>query len=292
MTTTWRQDLHQLIKSVSENKGILLTYPLMVEFLQGDHIASIFINQVFYWTDRTTDPDGWFYKTFDEWNKELQLSYYQVNRVIYGDKRVANPKRTLSELGLETKVKMAKNGRNATFYRLNVPLFTAMFVEWLQEKFGKLPSTVLSQLPVTEESPTGHANPIASNPIQGESELDWQTPTPPTPLIPNDRVHRPCPIGNSTAEVRKPMTELWKATSLQLKNHFDRRTFETYIKPLTLVDYLPDEQRIVVTTPHLHHLTPLKHTLNRAIQGHLKWVCGQAVQVSYLTDDEWHQRLC
>ena len=99
MTTTWRQDLHQLIKSVSENKGILLTYPLMVEFLQGDHIASIFINQVLYWTDRTTDPDGWYYKTFDEWKKELQLSYYQVNRVIHGDKRVAKSQAYLVRAG-------------------------------------------------------------------------------------------------------------------------------------------------------------------------------------------------
>ena len=34
-------------------------------------------------TDRTTDPDGWFYKTYD--------------RVIYGDERVQHPRRNLSD---------------------------------------------------------------------------------------------------------------------------------------------------------------------------------------------------
>ena len=45
-----------------------------------------------YWTDRTTDPDGWFYKIYHDWEEELRFSYYQVQRMMYGDERVQTPK--------------------------------------------------------------------------------------------------------------------------------------------------------------------------------------------------------
>jgi len=77
--TTFRQriqkDINDLIKSVSETKGMILTYPLLVEFFDGDHNAAIFTNQILYWTERTSDPDGWFYKTYYDWDEEIKFSY-------------------------------------------------------------------------------------------------------------------------------------------------------------------------------------------------------------------------
>ena len=82
---------------------MILTYPLLVEFFDGDHNAAIFMNQVLYWTDRTTDSDGWFYKTYDDWDEEIKFSYYQVQRVIFGDERVQNPKQTCPMWGWRQK---------------------------------------------------------------------------------------------------------------------------------------------------------------------------------------------
>ena len=131
-----QKDINDLIRSVSETKEMILPCPLLAEFFDGDHNAAIFMNQVLFWTDRTTDPDGWFYKTYDDWDEEIKFSYYQVQRVIFGDERVQNPKRNLADVGLETKVKMAPNGRNATFYRLDVPQFVGMLVDWIEENSG------------------------------------------------------------------------------------------------------------------------------------------------------------
>ena len=88
------------------------------------------------------------------------------------------------------------------------------------------------------------------------------------------------------------MNEIWSRVSSQLKHQYQGFVFETYVKPLTLVDYLPDEQRIVLATPHTDQLAELNRSVKRAILGQLKWLCSETVQVSYLTNDEWHQRSC
>ncbi len=38
--------------------------------------AALFLSQLTYWTNRTTD-DGWVYKTRDEWEEETGLSRYE-----------------------------------------------------------------------------------------------------------------------------------------------------------------------------------------------------------------------
>ncbi len=38
--------------------------------------AALFLSQLTYWTNRTTD-DGWVYKTQDEWEEETGLSRYE-----------------------------------------------------------------------------------------------------------------------------------------------------------------------------------------------------------------------
>ena len=50
---------------------MILTYPLLVEFFSGDYKSAIFMNQALYWRDRATYLDGWFYKTYDDWDHHL-----------------------------------------------------------------------------------------------------------------------------------------------------------------------------------------------------------------------------
>jgi hypothetical protein len=135
-TQSIRDQINTLIRDVTNENNLLLTTPLLVDFFDGDHNAAILLNQILYWTDRTSDPDGWFYKTHHDWFHELRFSAYQVRRVIFGDHRVQSPKRNLWQVGLETVVRMAPNGRNATFYRLDVPQFIGLFVDWLEHRFG------------------------------------------------------------------------------------------------------------------------------------------------------------
>src|SRR5262245_21579 len=40
----------------------------------GGTVAGLLLSQIVYWSQRTTDPDGWFYKSQEEWCDELSLS--------------------------------------------------------------------------------------------------------------------------------------------------------------------------------------------------------------------------
>lgn len=42
--------------------------------ITGSVTAALMLSQAIYWTRRTADPDGWFYKTQDEWKSETGLS--------------------------------------------------------------------------------------------------------------------------------------------------------------------------------------------------------------------------
>ena len=58
--------------------------PVPVPFVRmlGDYASAALLAQCMYWGDRTDDLDGWFYKTYDEWRDELELSPDQVRRCI------------------------------------------------------------------------------------------------------------------------------------------------------------------------------------------------------------------
>jgi hypothetical protein len=147
---TLRELVMGLIERSTGKRQIILAYTLLIDFFERDHNAAILLNQILYWTTRTNDPEGWFYKTYDQWYEELRFSPYQVWRVVRGDSRVQKYKRTLWSIGLETDVRMAPNGRNAVYYRLNIPAFMTAFTEWLQQEYG----LTLDGTPQTPHPPT------------------------------------------------------------------------------------------------------------------------------------------
>jgi hypothetical protein len=50
-------------------------HPIFVD-LTGSVPAALILSQAFYWQRRTEDPDGWFYKTREEWQEETRLKRY------------------------------------------------------------------------------------------------------------------------------------------------------------------------------------------------------------------------
>lgn len=42
--------------------------------LAGSAAGGLFLSQLFYWSDKGTDPEGWIYKTIAEWTEETALS--------------------------------------------------------------------------------------------------------------------------------------------------------------------------------------------------------------------------
>ncbi|GAA5514050.1 hypothetical protein Dcar01_02799 [Deinococcus carri] len=69
---------------VAQFLGRQNTIPIPVPFVQltGDYTSAAFLAQCLYWGDRTTDADGWFHKSHEEWAEELLLSPDQVRRCV------------------------------------------------------------------------------------------------------------------------------------------------------------------------------------------------------------------
>jgi hypothetical protein len=58
--------------------------------ITGSVNAALFLSQAYYWANRTSDPDGWFYKTQEEWTTETYLSRREQEQA----------RKTLRQLGI------------------------------------------------------------------------------------------------------------------------------------------------------------------------------------------------
>jgi hypothetical protein len=92
----------------------IITIPKWLVQWTGDYPSAVLLNQILFHTSRKTD--GWFYKSYPEWEEELILKENQVRRCL----------KTIRELdlGLETKVKKA-NGAPTTHYKVDPLAFYA-----------------------------------------------------------------------------------------------------------------------------------------------------------------------
>jgi hypothetical protein len=123
-------------KKVRGKDNIIFRIKLFAELLDGDQKAGWMLNQVIYWSDRTNDPDGWFWKTYADWYDEIGLTEREIRRIVRGDKRRKTPKKTLQDLGIEVSVRRAQTGSPTMHYRINQPLFFAILVDHLERNHG------------------------------------------------------------------------------------------------------------------------------------------------------------
>ncbi len=115
-----QQQVYALITQVAGQANILTIPRLFIDWT-GDHITALLLSQVIYWSSRTADPEGWFYKSAKEWEEELAISDYQL----------ARSTKKLAEAGLETKLRKIA-GAPTQHFRID----QTTFVEWISEKLG------------------------------------------------------------------------------------------------------------------------------------------------------------
>ena len=85
---SFRKQVLSLLGETYGDKTLVLCPTVFVRLLGGDHKAAILLSQILYWSDKTKDPDGWFYKSYADWQTETGLSEAQVRRIVNGDPRV------------------------------------------------------------------------------------------------------------------------------------------------------------------------------------------------------------
>lgn len=106
---TNQDDMIRLIKSISGQANVLTIPRVYIAFTKS-HRAALFLSQCVYWSDRSREPGGWFYKSFRDWREELGLNQHAVETCVS----------TLTKgLWLETKVEKL-TVRLTTFYRPNL----------------------------------------------------------------------------------------------------------------------------------------------------------------------------
>ena len=116
-------DMKLLIATYSGNERHI-TIPKIYLELTNDYPTAALLNQMIFWSDKTKRRDGFFYKTYKEWEEETFLSEYQVRRA----------SNSLKELGfLETKLKKA-NGSPTLHYKLDMDALSESIVKKLKNR--------------------------------------------------------------------------------------------------------------------------------------------------------------
>lgn len=80
----------------------------------GGATGGLFLSQLLYWSDKGADPDGWIYKTQEEWQEETALTRSEQERA----------RRILRDKGILEEVKRGVPSR--LFYRLNMDALATM----------------------------------------------------------------------------------------------------------------------------------------------------------------------
>lgn len=71
--------LAKLVKNLVSDKETI-AYRRAFAQVAGSATAGLFLSQLFYWSDKTKDPEGWFYKTAEEWKSELYLTTTELSK--------------------------------------------------------------------------------------------------------------------------------------------------------------------------------------------------------------------
>ncbi|MDK6296534.1 conserved phage C-terminal domain-containing protein [Staphylococcus caprae] len=125
-----RDYISSIITQFSGQNNIIPIPVIYIEITEDYHTAAL-LNQLIYWSDRTSRKDGYFYKSYKEWEEEIHLSKYQVMRAT----------KKLKNMGIvETALKKA-NGAPTVHYKVD----SKEVSQWIVKKLnnGKLRNSTM-----------------------------------------------------------------------------------------------------------------------------------------------------
>lgn len=114
-----RDYISSIITQFSGQNNII-PIPTIYIRITEDYPSAALLNQMIYWSDRTSRKNGYFYKSYNEWYEELHLTEYQVRRAT----------KKLKSFGfVDTALKKA-NGAPTLHYKVD----TKEVSEWILKK--------------------------------------------------------------------------------------------------------------------------------------------------------------
>ncbi len=121
-----QQTIFNLLKNTFGQNNLLTVPTLLVKKLKGDHCAALFLGQLIYWTGKGANPDGWIYKTYQEWEEELFIKKDKAMSI----------KKKLEELNLITTMVKKIGNTPVLHYKVNQETLIEFLLE-TREKEGE-----------------------------------------------------------------------------------------------------------------------------------------------------------
>lgn len=139
MTT---KDFKEVLSRLVGTSNVLSNNVLFIDFCEGSHGKAQFLSQLFYWQTRTTRKDGFFFKTYDEWYKEIRLPKHSVARYANSFKKSGF---------LKTKTQKA-NGFPTVHYQLDVEKLIALLVAFCNNGLEQIATIDSDNLQLSKDS--------------------------------------------------------------------------------------------------------------------------------------------
>lgn len=115
-----RAEIFQLVASFSGQANVV-TIPVAFIEITGDMQLGALLAQAVYWTDKLPpDRHGWFYKSSDEWQREIHVTDYAV--------------RKFKQLPYILTEKRKANGAPTLHWKVDTNLLTDTISEWIRGK--------------------------------------------------------------------------------------------------------------------------------------------------------------
>ena len=172
---------------------------VFAEIAQGS-TAGLFLSQAWYWSGKTQDAEGWFYKTQSEWHKETGL--------VRSEQEIA--RKHLRRIGiLEEKL----SGQPAKlWYRLNLEILQTSMLDSANKNAenGKLecriqqPAYKDARVPEITAETTSEENSLQKT---SESYNGDGSSNDPTPWLHSNHPDRGMPIEHKRQRLRKPLAD-------------------------------------------------------------------------------------
>ena len=160
-----QQAIFNLLKNTFGQNNLLTVPTLLVKKLKGDHCAALFLGQLIYWTGKGANPDGWIYKTYQEWEEEL---------FIKKDKAMAIKKK-LEELNLITTMVKKIGNTPVLHYKVNQETLIEFLLETCEKKVDDKPEDKATDTPSDNEEKPKSDEESSDDTSYNQDEIEEET---------------------------------------------------------------------------------------------------------------------
>jgi hypothetical protein len=154
--------------------------------LSGSVTSGLMLSQAVYWTGKTSDPDGWFWKTQDEWFEETMLSR----------KEQESARRRLRDITFENQPLWSEQLRGVPaklFYRVDMDILECLLAadQYAQKEQSSMPKRGILESPkgAYKNARKGHTFLLAKSTTETTSESTAESTTETT-----EPAHAPRPL--------------------------------------------------------------------------------------------------